>query len=127
MTDSRIESSQHYVNRFREVKCANFVKIFSFVIICLSVSAQIIVMFFLWFGWLSLNSFFVTVNVCTGIVIAGLNVNMTGVYFKLNGLPYKSNAHFAKVRSVGIVCGIWTVAFVIKLVAVKYSAGFLAV
>ncbi len=52
---------------------------------------------------------------------------MTGVYFKLNGLPYKSNAHFAKVRSVGIVCGIWTVAYAIKVIAVRYSVGFLAV
>ena len=52
---------------------------------------------------------------------------MTGVYFKLNGLPYKSDAYFAKVRNVGIVCGIWTVAYIMKVIAVRYSAAFLYV
>lgn len=38
-TESRIQSSQHYVNRLRQVKFAHFVKMFSFVMICLCVSA----------------------------------------------------------------------------------------
>ena len=60
-------------------------------------------------------------------MIAGLNVNMIGVYFKLNGLPYKSNAYFVKVRNVAIVSGILTVAYIIKVITVRYSVGFLYV
>lgn len=52
---------------------------------------------------------------------------MIGVYFKLNGLPYKSNAYFVKVRNVAIVSGIWTVAYIIKVITVRYSVGFLYV
>lgn len=39
------------------------------------------------------------------------------MYFNLTGSPYKSQEHYRKVRKIGIVGGIWSVAFAIKFTA----------
>jgi hypothetical protein len=62
------------------------------------------------------------VDIFTFIIIVGLNINQTVIYFKLNGQPYKSTEHFEKCRHVGIVCAIWTLSFVFKEVSVFYGA-----
>ena len=77
------------------------------------------------FSLISETDLFIAVNSTSGFVILALNVNAFAVYFKLNGLPYKSRYHFLQVQKVSIVCTVWTVAYIIKVFAVKYGTNYL--
>ena len=46
-----------------------------------------------------------------------MNVNQAIIYFKLVGSPYKSTEHYQKVRYLGLICGVWSIAFAIKFIA----------
>ena len=46
-----------------------------------------------------------------------MNLNQAIIYFKLVGSPYKSTEHYQKVRYLGVICGVWSIAFAIKFIA----------
>ena len=64
------------------------------------------------------SEYLIGVNSTTGFVILALNSNQIAVYCKFSGQPYKSHFHAEAVARIGVVCGVWTVAYVIKLVAI---------
>lgn len=118
MTASRIESSQNYVSRFQSPKLEVCMRITILSLISVFVGLQILLMVFCFFNLISLKAFFIEIIAFTAIIILGLNINQIVLYFKLAGLPYKSRRHYSYVRKVGIVCLVWSIAFVAKLTAV---------
>jgi len=113
------------VQRFRKVKCAKCIRIFTFVMICTFVIAQILLMVFCFFDKITPIAFYISINAFTGFIILGLNINQIAVYCKLNGQPYKSSRHFEKVRKVSIVCAVWTVAYIVKEIAVAEGSALI--
>ena len=69
------------------------------------------------FDIVSLKAFFVELVVFIAVIVTGLNINHVVWYCKQSGQPYKSRTHYIYVRKVGIICAIWTVALIGKLVA----------
>lgn len=47
------------------------------------------------------------------------------MYFKLVGSPYKTERHYSKVRYLGIICGVWSIAFGIKFLAFAFGKNLL--
>jgi len=114
---SRIESSQNFIVKFKNsTKVLAFVRIIVLVIIFLFVLVQVLVMFLCYFDLVSLKVFFIEIIVFICALVLGLNINIIVLYFKLAGLPYKTNKHYLCVRKIGIVCTIWSIAFIIKLI-----------
>lgn len=53
-----------------------------------------------------------------------MNANLFIVYCKLSGSPYKNKRSYQNVKELGIVCGVWTLGFVIKLLTVAFGRTF---
>ena len=70
------------------------------------------------FGVISNEAFYVEIIVFTGIIVVGVNVYQVFVYCKLVGSPYKDEKCYKYVRHLGIVCGVWSFAFMFKFIAV---------
>ena len=118
MTVSRIESSQNYVGRLKSKYVAECIRITMLTLIYVFVALQLLLMVLCFFELISMKTFFIEIIVFTAVIVLGLNINQLVVYFKLSGLPYKSKQHYFFVRKVGIVCFVWSMAFIAKLVAV---------
>ena len=65
--------------------------------------------------------FFLQLIIFTAVIVLFLNVNQLITYFRLSGRPYKSQFFYRKVRHLGIVCTIWTVAILIKFVTTFFG------
>lgn len=57
-------------------------------------------------------------------IILVLNVSQIILYFTLTGSPYKKPEYFRIVRRIGVVCSVWTVAFIIKFTASFFGDEF---
>lgn len=106
------------MQRLRSQKCAKCVKLSVLLLIVVFVCVQIVLMVFCFLKILDPVTFYTIIASFTLFIGLGLNANQTAVYFKLSGQPYKSYEHFQKTRQVGFACAIWTVAYIIKLIAV---------
>lgn len=70
------------------------------------------------FGVMSIEAFYIEIIVFTGIIVVGVNIYQVFIYCKLVGSPYKDKKCYKCVRHLGIVCGVWSIAFMLKFIAV---------
>lgn len=118
MTSSRIASSNSFRNRFHNAKIAIYARIAIISFIALFVGVQVLLMLLCFFEAISIEAFYLEIISFTGIIVVGVNVYLVFVYCKLVGSPYKDRKSYKYVRHLGIVCGVWSVAFGLKFIAV---------
>lgn len=70
------------------------------------------------FEAITMEAFYLEIMIFTGVIVLGVNAYQMVVYCKLVGSPYKDLKTYKYVRHVGIVCGVWSVAFGLKFIAV---------
>jgi hypothetical protein len=126
MIDSHLENSQMFITNRRQERCRKCLWITTVCTVAFFVVCQLAAMVLCLFKIITPIYYLVFCNGLTAIVIVGLNANQVGVYCKFSGQPYKSQAHFEKVRKLGLVCGIWTVAYIIKVFAIFYGSNILS-
>jgi uncharacterized protein (DUF2164 family) len=126
MNHSRIPTSDNYRNRERKEKLAKYGRIAANVIISLFLVTELGLMFICLLSWISVPAFYTTLYASFILVIIIMNLNQAFVYCKLVGSPYKSSKHFEKVRHLGIVCGVWSVAFAVKFLAFALGSNLYA-
>lgn len=69
------------------------------------------------FGVLPIFKFSVEMYVFVFILMLTVNCNQLFVYCKLSGSPYKNNKSYENVRHLGVVCGVWSFGFLVKLIS----------
>ena len=70
------------------------------------------------FGLCSLNAFFAEITAFTGLIVLGVNTYLVFTYCKYTGTPYKNRKSFQSVRWVGLIGGVWSIAFAVKFLTV---------
>lgn len=103
-----------------------FVWIATVCVVAFFVACQLVSMVLCLLTIIDPRQYLIGVNSTTFFVIIALNCNQVAVYCKYTGQPYKSAQHYKVVKEVGIVCAIWTVAYVIKLIAIIEGANILS-
>ena len=118
MTSSRIASSNQYRFRLQNGKIAIYARVAVISCIALFVGVQVLLMLLCFFGAITIEAFYLEIIIFTGVIVVSVNVYQVFVYCKLVGSPYKDQKSYKYVRHLGIVCGVWSVAFGLKFVAV---------
>ena len=85
---------------------------------CVVESALVTLSFF---EIISLKTLFIELCSCIGLIVVGVNMYQFVLAVRMREIPYKSRKHQQYVRQVGIVCFVWTIAFMIKLMSVGYG------
>lgn len=86
-------------------------------IIVLFCVVQLLLMVLSFFEIISLETLFIELVSCMGVIVVGFNVHQLVFIIKLRQIPYKSRKHALCVRHLRIVCIVWSVAFFIKLLS----------
>lgn len=98
MTESRIPTSGSYRNKEKKEKLAKCGRIAANIVISLFLITELVLMFISLLSFISIRAFYETLYISFIVVIISMNLNMTIVYFKLVGSPYKSTEHYEKIR-----------------------------
>lgn len=118
MRKSKIQSSQGMVNKLsKTTRLAHAVRILVMALVTLFVLIQLLLMTLCFFEFVSLRAFLIELVVFMILLVLALNINQMVWYCKQSGQPYKSRNHYVCVRRVGMVCAIWSIAFLGKLAA----------
>ena len=73
------------------------------------------------FAQISIYTFYIEIYSSLIVIILSVNVNQLIVYCKLTGSPYKNKRSYRNVRQLSIVCAVWTLSFVVKLLSVAFG------
>lgn len=105
------------MRRFKPDKVEKVREVVVFTAVACFIVSQVAVLAFAAIEQVSLATFQLELCVCSVFIILVLNVSQVVIYFNLTGSPYKSLDYFRKVRKIGIVAAVWSVAFAIKFLA----------
>lgn len=65
---------------------------------------------------IEINVVLLALIICLSVILISFLVSIAILYCKFSGSPYKSKDHHKKLRYFGMIFGIWTVSFVLKIV-----------
>jgi 4-amino-4-deoxy-L-arabinose transferase-like glycosyltransferase len=91
-------------------------KIVTWAIVGVFVIVEVLLLMGVLFKIIDKWTFEIQLSVLSGVVFFGFNVQMVIVYFKFNGMPFKSDQHYQNLKYIGFVAIYWTAAFTLKYI-----------